>query len=47
VFLNEIIGLAPLVAGAIRSFFAMTEPEVSGVDLTGRPRLGPNSPSTL
>ncbi len=27
--------LAPLVAGEIRSFFAMTEPEVSGADPTG------------
>ena len=27
--------LAPLVAGEVRSFFAMTEPEVSGADPTG------------
>ena len=27
--------LAPLVAGDVRSFFGMTEPEVSGADPTG------------
>ena len=27
--------LAPLVAGETRSFFSMTEPEVSGADPTG------------
>src|SRR5206468_3319805 len=32
--------LRPLVAGEVRSFFSMTEPEVSGVEITPVPVLG-------